>query len=911
MERSIGHRLLSIVIILLLLFPAAIPDPGIWSHAAAGPGSEEASATWIIQWNSEPPKEFWSQSEVSHFYENSLVTVARPKGEEREWVSTWSESSLVESVQPNQKVQAARMPNDPLLPNQRYLNQIRADLAWDVVTSAEMVIAVVDTGVDLSHSELEGRLVDGVNLIRPGATPQDDNGHGTNVAGVIAAAGNNDKGTAGLLWDVKIMPIKALEADGNGDEDKLGEGIRYAVEHGARIVVLSLGLNKYSSYMERVVREAEEAGVLLVAASGNEGNAVKYPAAYDSVLAVGGIGADYRSEPMSNTGPELDLVAPWIVFTTFLGGGYDYKEGTSMAAPQVAGAAALAWSTRPELKPVELRNLLRQTAQDIGTPGWDPETGYGMLRVDRAVSEAPQRDIYEPNNRQNTAKAISSNKSITAYLEAGESDWFYWDAPYDGKARYRISGTTGSVELAHVTEAGIETSVIPNPDGSETEVKKGRHYVRISGVNQTATPYTFNVDYGIYRDPFEDNDRQYKAYTLQPRSQLLVGTFDHDEDQDWYSLTVDQAGTLQLKVTPDTARMDLVLTLVKKGGKELVIDHNGDGQPEFFQMEVTPGQYFIKVSNIPSYTHPVVGEYILDIHLATSYEDPYEPNDRSYQATVMSMDQTYLGVIDPDTDVDWYRFRLEGQSVLHVELNLLFDPETLNIELLDSTLKPLPLPVNIEDRNSWYSETTLSSGTYYFKVSSAIKGVTQYLYGLRIHADRLVGGYVDIENHWAEDAIVKLIDNGYVNGYGDTQLYPDRPVTRAEAAMILFRIVKPAASSSSVFQDVPSDHWAYEAINGLYGAGIVNGISATAFAPDRNITRMEMLTLLANATGKKGLAGPEAPFPDVEPSYWGSPVLRQLKQEGWAEGYGDGNFRPEQTATRAELMALMVKMLQL
>lgn len=911
MERSIRYRWLIVGLVLLLASGSLASSAGA-GEQGAGKAKSPESMSWIIQWKSEPAREFWAQSEVLHYYEGSLVTVARPKPDTdaRTWLARWGGSRLVESLQPNQKVKAAKTPNDPLFSNQKYLKQIRAEAAWDVATSNDMIIAVVDTGVDMTHPDLAGHLVQGVNLVSPGSDPVDDNGHGTNVAGIIAASGSNDKGTAGLLWNARIMPIKALEADGNGDEDKLGEGIRYAVSHGAKIVVLSLGLNKYSSYMEKVVQEAEAAGVLLVAASGNEGDAVKYPAAYDTVLAVGGVTADNRPEPLSNTGPELDLVAPWVVFTTVSGGGYDYRDGTSMAAPQVAGAAALAWSVRPNLTPGELRSLLRQTAQDLGTPGWDSQTGYGMLRVDRAVTEAPNRDFYEPNNRQNAAKPISSNKSITAYLEPGEEDWYYWEAPYDGTAHYRVTGESSALEVAHVTESGLEVKSMVNPAGTEVEVKKGRHYVRVSGISQSSTPYTLHVDYGIYRDPFEDNDRQFKAFTLSPRSQLLIGTFDHAQDQDWFSLPVDQPGTLQLKVTPDTARMDPVLTVLKKGGKELVIDHNGDNQPESFQMEVTPGLYYIKISNIASYTYPVVGEYILDIHLATSYEDPFEPNNKSYQATVLNFDESELGVIDPETDVDWYRFRLEGESEIHVDFTQLSDPDSLTIQLLDSGLKSRSLPLVMEDRNSWSATATLPGGAYYLKVYSP-NGSRQQLYTLSVHADRLVKGFVDLSGHWAEETIVKLLDSGYVDGYGGRQFYPDRPITRAEAAVMLERILKPAAAPPPGFGDVPSDHWAYVSIARLYKQGIVSGISRYTFAPDRNITRMEMVTMLANATGKKGYYGSSSPFTDVEAQYWGSPVLRQLKQEGWAEGYADGSFRPDRSATRAEFMFLASRMLRL
>jgi serine protease len=911
MERSITYRYIIMLVGLALLLCAGITGGSAVRSAGEQPGKTiEVPAQWIIQWRQDPPEAFLAESRIVRQYPASHVTVAQPQPElgEEEWLSHWKESPLVESISPNQKVKVARTPNDPLLPNQHYLKQIRAEEAWDVVTGSDLVIAVVDTGVDLNHPDLLDKLVPGINLIQTGTFPDDDNGHGTNVAGVIAAAADNDKGTAGLLWNARIMPIKALEADGNGDEDKLGEGIRYAIHNGARIVVLSLGLNKQSAYMEQVVAEAELAGVLLVAASGNEGDAVKYPAAYDTVLAVGGVGPDNLRDPLSNYGPELDIVAPWVVFTTVRGGAYEYRDGTSMAAPQAAAAAALAWATHPALSPVELRNLIKQTAQDIGPDGWDQETGYGLLRVDRAVREELKRDIYEPNNRQNAAKPISSNKSITAYLEPGDEDWFYWEAPYDGYAQYKLSGAAVDMTVAHVTEGGTEVAELPNPTGNPLPVKKGRHYVRITGAGSSA--YTFKVSFRIYEDPFEDNDRQYKAYMLPSRSQLLVGTFSHNQDQDWFSLPVDQPGTLRLKVTPDTSRMDPVLTFLKKGGKELVIDHNGDGELESYQAEVTPGLYYIRVSNLASYTYPIVGEYILDIHLATTYEDPYEPNNKSYQATTLTPDENYLGVIDPDTDVDWYRFKLEGESNIHLEFNLFPDSDTVNLQLLDGTLKEIQMPVSPVDKNSWGSNLTLPAGTYYIKAFSTA-GVRQQLYSLELHVDRLVEGFADIYGHWAEQVLSSLVRKGYINGYGGGNLYPDRPITRAEAAAMLDRALRLQDGIAPGFGDLPQEHWAYPAVARLYKAGIVRGVTATSFAPDRSITRMEMLNMLASATGKRGTNGFGPPFPDVNESYWGASVLRQMKDEGWAEGYPDGTFRPERSATRAEWMHLAARMLKL
>lgn len=193
-----------------------------------------------------------------------------------------------------------------------FLSQIHAENAWNNWGQNHPLptVAVVDTGIDLSHSDLITILVPGINLLHRELPPNDDNGHGTNVAGVLRA-----------ITHAPIMPIKSLDSNGTGSIEKLNEGIRYAVDHGAKIVVLSAGVNQYSPTTLDAVQYAEDHDVLIVAATGNNGAAVKYPAAYPTVMAVGGASKDGTVIASSNWGPEVDVIAPWFVYTTALGGG--------------------------------------------------------------------------------------------------------------------------------------------------------------------------------------------------------------------------------------------------------------------------------------------------------------------------------------------------------------------------------------------------------------------------------------------------------------------------------------------------------------------------------------------------------------------------------------------------------------
>ena len=156
-----------------------------------------------------------------------------------------------------------------------------------------------------------------------------------------------------------------------------------------------------------------------------------------------------------------------------------------------------------------------------------------------------------------------------------------------------------------------------------------------------------------------------------------------------------------------------------------------------------------------------------------------------------------------------------------------------------------------------------------------------------------------------------MIEQHYVEGYGSYYLYPDNPITRAEAVTLLDKILKFRDADNVFFIDVGKNHWAYGAIARAAEAGVVSGYPDMTFGPDRYVTRMEMAAMLANALGLEGMSGMDYPFKDMPPGYWGTPIIRRLKANGLIDGYEDGTFRPEATATRAEFMHLVVEILDL
>jgi subtilisin family serine protease len=231
-----------------------------------------------------------------------------------------------------------------------------------------------------------------------GAALDDDHGHGTHVAGIVAARGNNAQGIAGMAWNSQVMVIKVLDANGDGYYSDLAAGLVYAADNGARVANLSLGGPAPSQILQDAVNYSTAQGTLVVAAAGNTGSDVQYPAACDHALAIAASTYDDQRASYSCYGPEIDLTAPGTsIYSTCLGNSYCYKSGTSMAAPHVAGLAALIYAQSPDLSPGQVAQLLRETAQDMDTSGWDPYTGWGRIDAYRALSKTQtQLELYFP-----------------------------------------------------------------------------------------------------------------------------------------------------------------------------------------------------------------------------------------------------------------------------------------------------------------------------------------------------------------------------------------------------------------------------------------------------------------------------------------------------------------------------------
>ncbi len=267
------------------------------------------------------------------------------------------------------------------------VDRIDADLAWAVTKGTGIKVAIVDTGIDIDHTDLAANIHGGYNCIAETTNFDDDHGHGTHCAGIVAAL-NNKVGVVGVAPEAWLYGVKVLDASGSGYLSDCTEGIQWCVDNGMQVVSMSWGGYGDWPTIQAACDAAWNAGLLLVAAAGNDAYLTPdmCPAGYSSVMAISATDSSDALAYFSNYGNEIELGAPGVsIYSTYMGGKYATMSGTSMACPHVSGTAALAWAAHPGYTNNQIRQLLWNTAEDLGAPGWDIYFGYGLVDAQAAV----------------------------------------------------------------------------------------------------------------------------------------------------------------------------------------------------------------------------------------------------------------------------------------------------------------------------------------------------------------------------------------------------------------------------------------------------------------------------------------------------------------------------------------------
>lgn len=298
-----------------------------------------------------------------------------------------------ETIEPNYEYKAFEAPNDPDYVKQWNLRSINVESAWEETKGAGMTVAVIDTGVTAVPDLQQTKFVKGYDFVNDKEEADDDNGHGTHVAGTIAQSTNNNYGVAGIAYEANIMPLKVLSAFGGGTIADIAEAIRFAADNGADVINLSLGGAGESQVLKEAVDYAYSKGVVVVAAAGNENrNSASYPARYPHVISVAATGPSGEKAPYSNFGAGVDISAPGgsengqILQETIdpqTGGSmFAGLQGTSMASPHVAAVAAMVKASGVET-PDEILQVLQQSVRKVQE---DPLNHFGAGHLDASTA---------------------------------------------------------------------------------------------------------------------------------------------------------------------------------------------------------------------------------------------------------------------------------------------------------------------------------------------------------------------------------------------------------------------------------------------------------------------------------------------------------------------------------------------
>lgn len=506
----------------------------------------------------------------------------------------------VVSADPNYIRYPSFVPNDALYPLQWHYPLIDLPQAWDISTGADTIAAVLDTGVALSHPDLQGQLVAGYDFIRDPANAGDGDGidanpddpgdginpdgsssfHGTHVTGTVAAATHNTQGVAGVAFSAKIMPLRVLGRFGATDFD-IEQAVRFAAglpndsgtqpPQRADIINLSLGGPGFSTSAQAVFNAARDAGVVVVAAAGNQANNTPiYPAAYDGVIGVSAVDINKEPAPYSNFGSFVDVAAPGGNMSRDIDGdghadgvlstgasdaggmadpGFSFLQGTSMAAPHLTGVIALMRSVNPGLTPQDMDNLLAGGAisQDLGTPGWDERFGHGLINAFQAVIAArdaagapvtpPPRLVVSPSalnfglDRASMTIEIRNGGAdpLTVNSPSHDADWLSLTAEVDSHGLGRYTATVDRSNLVDglyvatlIFQSSANTFQVPvlmqvNRGLSSADV--GQQYVLLIDPASSETKDT------IVAERQTDGDYIYRFSAVAPgRYQIFAGS---------------------------------------------------------------------------------------------------------------------------------------------------------------------------------------------------------------------------------------------------------------------------------------------------------------------------------------------------------------------------------------------------
>jgi serine protease len=698
--------------------------------------------------------------------------------------------------------------NDPQTAGQYSLDRMRVRDAWSLSKGASNKIAVLDTGVQADHPDLAGRVLPGYNFISSNTNASDDNGHGTWVAGIIAANANNGIDIAGISWSDKILPVKIMNSSGTGSTSNLQSGIVWAANQGASVINMSVGGFPYSKAVEDAVNYAFGKGAVLVGAAGNNNRREDfYPASYANVISVSATQREDEFSHWSSYGPKVEVSAPGSsVATTNCTasscpnrgwGSYTYISGTSFATPNVAGVVALIKARYPTWTPSQIVSRLYSTVDDLGYAGRDERYGRGRVNAFRALGGSvaqpsrPAGDAFEGNNTLASAKLIPMGQTARPTIyPAGDVDWFAVDVPRAGRLDVRVTGVVDNRAYPW------NRSSLPIDPIVELYTTGGTLIKRVDSVGESGT--------------------ELAQHSVNGATRILMRVLNYyaNGSRTAYSITPTYVDTV-----PPTAAM--------------VGPQPGTTELSRFTKPVV--RFSEPVTNVTSST----------LRLRDTTTNGLVPISVSYNASRREATIAASSILEAKRV-----YRVEATSGIRDAAGNSLTP--MSGQFTTGTAAFLDTVGNrFESDINWLAAAGITAGCgpelFCPKGSVLRDQMASFISRARNLPATSRDYFVDDNGNKHEVNINRLAASGITSGCSATQFCPQGAVTRAQMASFLARALNlPAASRDYFVDDNGNKHEAN--INRLAQAGITSGCSLpNSFCPDGVVTREQMAAFLHRA----------------------------------------------------------------
>ncbi|MGM0482565.1 MAG: S8 family peptidase [Patescibacteria group bacterium] len=438
--------------------------------------------------------------------------ISVPEKAERQVKEALGKNPRIEFTELNHALEATYATNDPLLPDMWHHQKIGSENAWSMASSTGITIAILDSGSDTNHPDLASNLVGGYNVVSNSNDFEDIHGHGTSVAGSASAVGNNSNQVVGVAYDANIMTVRISESsDSYATWADASDALVYAADNGARVANLSyLACGSYS--INNAGDYLKSKGGLAFVSAGNSGDDPGFSLT-DSLICVSATGSSDTRPSWSSYGDYVDISAPGVsILTTSIGGGTKQFSGTSASSPVAAGLAALVWGANPDLTNIQVEDIIKETAVDLGEAGWDKYYGWGRIDAASAVAKAmetsdtpvddeeevvidkPSVTITHPSDGATVSGAVTISTNATSdetlsvekvemYInesligtDSSDPFSFYWDTSLEENGEYvlqaRVFDTNGNSEWSNnitVTVENVADSTSPTIQITEPE----------------------------------------------------------------------------------------------------------------------------------------------------------------------------------------------------------------------------------------------------------------------------------------------------------------------------------------------------------------------------------------------------------------------------------------------------------